>query len=271
MVSSSVMKRINRGVYMDGVVERKNEQNIIIEIHFLSNELKKCIRDELTVICHGEYALVSESDYYSFDETLEELVKHRIPESEKKKVGAVGELLLNVIIRLFTDLKIISPFFNVEERNVKKGFDIIAIDSLDNIWIIESKAGELGQEKDVTKKVCERIKTARSDLNKRLNEKNSQLWLNAIKSVRSSLDNSEKNTVVKILEKTSNTARSNDKNVVLGGTVFCTFDSKIDNNKISELYKSIKGSDIFSNLKLIAIQKQTYQAIIEYLSGLIQE
>lgn len=266
------MNSINRGIYMDGVIERKNGQNIIIEIHYLSDELKNCIRDELTVICHGEYALVSESNYYSFDETLEELVKHRIPESEIKKIGAVGELLLNVIIRLFTDLRIISPFFNVEERNVKKGFDIIAVDNSDNIWIIESKAGELGQEKNATKKVCERIKKAKNDLNKRLNEKNSQLWLNAIKSVRSSLDNSsEKNTVVKILEETSNTAKSNDKNVVLGGTVFCMFDSKIDSNEIFELYKSIKETNIFSNLKLIAIQKKTYQAILEYLNGLIQE
>ena len=90
--------------------------------------------------------------------------------------------------------------------------------------------------------------------------------------MKSSLDgDSEKNTVIKILEKTSNTAKSNDKNVVLGGTVFCMFDSKIDNEKISELYKTIEKSDIFSNLKLIAIQKQTYQAILKYLSELIQE
>ena len=257
---------------MDGVIERNNEQNIIIEIHFLSDELKKCIKDELTVICHGEYALISESNFYSFDETLEELVMHRIPESEDKKVGAVGELLLNVMIRLFTDLKIISPFFNIEERNVKKGFDIIAIDNSNNIWIIESKAGRLGKEKNVTEKVSERIRTAKNDLNKRLNEKNSQLWLNAIKSVKSSLDNnSEKNTVVKILERTSNTSKSNDKNVILGCTVFCMFDSKIEDKKISELYLSIKESDAFSNLKLIAIQKQTYQAILKYLYDLIQE
>lgn len=257
---------------MNGVIERKNGQIIILEIHFLSDELKNKIKNELTVICHGEYALISESVYYSFEETLIELLKHRIPESKKKKVGAVGELLLNVLIRSFTDLKIISPFFNVEERNVKKGFDIIAIDNSNKIWIIESKAGELGQEENVTKKVCERIRRARNDLNKRLNEKNSQLWLNAIKCVKSSLDErSEKNTVVNILERTSNIAKSNDKNVVLGGTVFCMFDSKIDNKKISKLYQSIKDSNVFSDLILIAIQKKTYQAILEYLCGLIQE
>ena len=148
----------------------------------------------------------------------------------------------------------------------------MSIRYLKKIWIIESKAGELGQERNVTDKVCERIRKAKNDLNKRLNEKNSQLWLNAIKSVRSSLDDrSEKATIVKILEKTSNSTISNDKNVILGGTVFCTFDSKIDSTKFSELYDSIMNTNIFLELKMIAIQKQTYQAIFEYLCELIQE
>lgn len=263
---------INRGHRMDGIFERIHEQISIIEIHYLSEELKKKIKEELTIICHGEYALISESNYYSFNETLEELVKHRIPESQGNKIGIVGELLLNVIIRLFTNLRIVSPFFNIEGRNIKKGFDIIAVDSLDKIWIIESKAGEVKQEGNITKKVCERIREAKNDLNTRLNKKNSQLWLNAIKSVKSSLDeNNEKNTIIKILEKTSNTARSNDKNVVLGGTVFCLFDSKIDDKKILELYRRIKEPNIFSDLIIIAIQKHTYQAVLDYLSELIQE
>ena len=90
--------------------------------------------------------------------------------------------------------------------------------------------------------------------------------------MRSSLDDrSEKATIVKILEKTSNSTISNDKNVILGGTVFCTFDSKIDSTKFSELYDSIMNTNIFLELKMIAIQKQTYQAIFEYLCELIQE
>ena len=56
------------------------------------------------------------------------------------------------------------------------------------LWIIESKAGELGKYKNSTNKVCERINAAKNDLDTRLNEHNSQLWLNAINSVRSALD-----------------------------------------------------------------------------------
>lgn len=173
---------------MNGIIERKIGDNLILEIRTLSDELKDKIKKQLIEICHGEYALVSGSDYHSFEETIKELVNHRIPSNSSRKVGVIGELLLNVLIREFTDIKIISPFFNLEERNVKKGFDIIAIDPNKDLWIIESKAGELGKLKSSTEKIYERINTAKRDLDKRLNMHNSQLWLNAVNSVRSALD-----------------------------------------------------------------------------------
>ena len=115
---------------MNGVIERKNGDSIIIlEIRNLSDDLKDKIKEQLVEICHGEYALVSGFKDHSFDETVKELVNHRIPSNINRKVGVIGELLLNVLIREFIDIKIVSPFFNLEERNVKKGFDIIAVDS----------------------------------------------------------------------------------------------------------------------------------------------
>ena len=255
---------------MHDVVERKIGESIILEIRKLSDDLKDKIKEQLVEICHGEYALVSESKYFSFEETIKELVNYRLPKAKNKKIGAIGEILLNVMIREYTDMKIVSPFFNIEERNVKKGFDIIAVDSSGDLWIIESKAGEKGKFKSSTDKVCERIKFAKKDLYTRLNKDNSQLWLNAIKSVKSSIDeNSEKKTIMNILEKNSNTCSSNDKNVVLGGTVFCLFNSVIDSTVLNKLYASILNSNKFSKIRLIAIQKQTFQAVIDYLSSLV--
>ena len=255
---------------MHEVVERKIGESIILEIRNLSDDLKDKIKEQLVEICHGEYALVSESKYFSFDETIKELVNHRLPKAKNKKIGAIGEILLNVMIREYTDMKIVSPFFNIEERNVKKGFDIIAVDSSEDLWIIESKAGEKGKLKSSTDKVYERIKFAEKDLYKRLNKDNSQLWLNAIKSVTSSIDdNSEKKTIMNILEKNSNSCSSSDKNVVLGGTVFCLFNSLIDSTVLNKLYVSILNSKKFSKIRLIAIQKKTFQAVIDYLSSLV--
>lgn len=254
---------------MDGIEVRKSGDNLILEIRTLSDELKDKIKKQLIEICYGEYALVSGFYYHSFDETIKELVDFRIPKSKDKRVGAIGELLLNVMVREYSDMRIISPFFNLEERNVKKGFDIIGIDTKRELWIIESKAGELGKMKTSSEKMCERINAAKRDLNTRLNMHNSQLWLNALNSIRIALDNnSEKNTIVNILNQTSKSCVSNDKNVVLGATVFCVFDSIIDSLELDNLYNSILTSNIFSKVKLIVIQKSTYQAIIEFLKNL---
>ena len=258
---------------MDGVSHRQSGEIIILEVHDLSSELKKLIYDKLVEICHGEFALVSGFIDHSFEYTIKELVENRIPESRSKIVGAIGELLLHVLIREFMDLEIVSPFFNLEERQVKKGFDIIAIDSSKSLWYIESKAGELGEKLDTaTKKVCERINVARKDLDTRLNLNNSQLWLNAINSVRCSVDDrDEKRTILNILNENRKSCISKDKNIILGGTVFCVFDTTIDLSKLETLYGSIEDSNIFLGIKIIAIQKKTYQAIIDYLETLLRE
>lgn len=254
---------------LEGVTITDSIDYKIIEIQYLSDELKEKIKSELVEICHGEYAFNSISKHLNFEATIAELVNYRLPKGKDKRIGAIGELLLNVIIRVMGNLKIISPFFNIEERNVKKGFDIIAFDTNSDIWLIESKAGELGDKFDASRKVSERINTAKRDLNKRLNTENTQLWLNAIKSVRSSVNSTdEKNNVINLLEKLSHTNVSHDKNVILGGTVFCSFSTTINLEKIENLYKKIKKENNFSKLQIIAIQKETFQAIVDFLNTL---
>lgn len=256
---------------MDGIVERKFGENIILEIHDLSDELKRYIKETLIEICHGEYALISGFQDHTFKCTIDELVNHRIHNSSNKQIGIVGELLINVMVRNFTSMKIISPFFNLEERNVKKGFDIIAVED-DYLWLIESKAGEPRSSETPTKKMCERLKAANNDLNSRLNQNNSQLWLNAINSIRSAMDDtSEKKTIMNILNANHELNSSNNKNVVLGGTIFFSLDSGIEQQKIDNLYHELIYQNIFQRVRIIAIHKQTYQAVIDYLYTLSKE
>lgn len=259
-----------RVIMMNGVVKIKKGNCDLFEIQNLSDDLKKQIRKQLVEICHGEYALTSNFPDHTFEKTIEELVNHRITYNKNRKLGMIGELLLNLLIREFSDMKIVSPFFNLEERSPKKGFDIIAIDSNNILWIIESKAGELGKMKTPTEKIRERINVAKNELSTRLNQDNSQLWLNALNSVRSAMDDtSEKRTVVNILNNNRMSISSKNKNVVLGETVFCKFNSKIDIDELDKLYNSIIKSNKFSNIKLVAIQKETFQAIINYLNTLL--
>ena len=257
---------------MEGInIVKICDNNLILEIKYLSSELKEKIKDNLVEICHGEYGLASSSKHMSLNGTIAEL-SSRITEDKTKRIGIVGELLLNVVIREFSNMKIISPFFNMEDRSFKKGFDIISIDDNKKIWFIESKAGEQGNHKTSTDKLCERLNKAKNDLYQRLKESNSQLWLNTIKTVQSSLvESDEKKTIINILENNSNSSKVNDKNVVLGGTVFCVIQQNINSKRIIDLYKEIFNSGCFLEIKIIAIQKTTFQDVIDFLMTLTEE
>lgn len=257
---------------ISGINERFVNKNIhILEVTSFTKELKERIESEFRVICHGEYALISNSVHFSIEESLEEFLNYRLPNGQNQKIGAIGEFLLNLLIREYTDLEIISPFFNMEERNVKKGFDIIAHDTNEDVWVIESKAGVPNAQQNASNKIRERLNTAQRDLNSRLNMKNSQLWLNAIKSVRSSVKSSdEKQNVIDLLEKASNTHASNDKNVVFAGIVFSSLKiSQISSNDVEDIYNNFLGKNIYNQIKIIAIQKETYKKIIIFLCGLM--
>lgn len=53
----------------------------------------------------------------------------------------IGELLTHLIIKeYFNDFDIAFPFFNKEDRDVKKGFDVIIVNKLDySRWVTEVK------------------------------------------------------------------------------------------------------------------------------------
>ena len=93
----------------------------------------------------------------------------------------------------------------------------------------------------------------------------------AINSVRTSIGGSdEKKVVLKILGGLSNTSVSTDKNVILGGTVFCSFDSDIEEAKVIDIYEKIRNEKLFSNVQIIAIKKKTIEVVVEFLSGLTE-
>ena len=78
---------------MEGIVERKNGETTILEVKYLSEDLKKKIQDELVEICHGEYALVSHFDEHSFEATVKELINYRIPKYKNKFSPLPNDLL----------------------------------------------------------------------------------------------------------------------------------------------------------------------------------
>lgn len=253
---------------MNGVVETIKEDYSIFIIEDLSDELKDNIKSELVAICHGEKNRNSTLKLYSISNTVTQLLK-RYPEDPRKQKGFIGELLLNLIIREYFDLDVISPFFNKEEAaSAKKGFDIILFDKgNDSIWITESKAGSVSQvnPQTIDQKINERIGVAESDLDTRLNEKNQTLWLNALNDVALSMnEKDEKETVQNILDNCDDLP-GNQFNVALGGIVFHNITDRFQESTISDKLDKVKKSEKFSKIKVIAIQKETYEKVVEFI------
>lgn len=253
---------------MNGITEKIMDNHSIFYIESLTNELKLKIKDELVALCHGEAHRDSTFPIHSISTTILELLK-RYPAEENKQKGFIGEILLNIVIREYYDnFEVASPFFNKEEAgSAKKGFDIILFDKNDkNVWITESKAGSVSNtiSQTVDEKITERLTTAERDLNTRLNEDNQTIWMNAFNDVLVSMNESDEKEVVKSIIGLGSTSSSKSC-VILGGIAFHDINEKFHEDTILRKKDNVVNSKKFSKVKLIAIQKNTYKKVTEYL------
>lgn len=254
---------------LDGIIANIKEDYSTFYIETLSTELKDKIRIELVAICHGEKNRESTLSAHSISNTVEELLK-RYPDDDRKKKGFIGELLLNMIIRNYYDYEVISPFFNKEEASsAKKGFDIILYDNSNgSVWITESKAGEVTVQ-NVDEKILERITVAESDLNTRLNEGNQTIWLNALNDVGLSMNESNEKLIVQTILDRGKIEPSNKFNVALGGIVFHNMGDRFNESSIINKTTKVINSSKFLKVKVISIQKETYEKVADYLRELV--
>lgn len=253
---------------MNGIIHKIDENYSIFYIESLTDNLKSKIKEEIVALCHGEMHRDSDFPLHSVSTTISELLK-RYPSKVDKQKGFVGEILLNIIIREYYDnFEVASPFFNKEEAGpAKKGFDIILFDKSDSsVWITESKAGSVSKKikQTIDGKIAERLTAAERDLNTRLNEDNQTIWLNAFNDVQISMKESDEKEVVKSIIGLGSTESARIC-VILGGIVFHNINEKFCEDTISKKRNSVVSSQKFSEVKIIAIQKNTYKKVIKFL------
>lgn len=259
--------------YMEGVTFIKEKNIVIAYISEFSEELKDNIRQEFRIICHGISVENNKTRLYSYENTIEQFMKRYPENSPVKQKGMIGELLLNVIIRLsMKQYKVISPFFNMEEMgSAKKGFDIVLYDEENTcVWITESKSGEPLNGVTNNQMIRTLIHRGKRDLKERLGPNHDSLWLNAINGARISLEKPDlKESVVNILS-TQSSIDLEENNVILGANLFSEASNKFDEDEIYSTYNLINEDSLFRELKIIAIQKSTYIKIVEFLKSEVQ-
>jgi hypothetical protein len=257
---------------MDSVIIEKDDQtsSTICIVEILSEELKKIIRKQLSSICQGATRGESGKKIYSYHNTLSEYLTRYETKTEEIKKGIIGELISHVLfIEFFNEFQIISPLFNLEERSIKKSFDLLLFhSSQEMLYYTEVKSGTANSERSDDKNIS-LLGIAKNDIHRKLNDNNDNNWLNAINGATISLEKKNiKNEVTKILESCledsqDGNSESRDKSVILVSVTYNSILDKITLSRVTDY--STKNMKDFSRCIFFSIQNDTYQSIEAFL------
>lgn len=259
---------------MDGVSFIKFDQYAMCCVERFSEELKSALRENLTRICHGVDQASRDRAIFKYPATLKIFWDRYSSKSRTTRIGMLGELLAHVIIlKLFPNFDVVSPFFNMEEKSIRKGFDLLLYELEQNdVWITEVKAGGLGNGStpcDTTRLLLGR---ARDDLKKRLAEQEPNHWLNAMNAAYKSIHASAsyRDSVLELLGSegdlaVSNGAVASDNNVFLISALFGDISSRVIDLTVSEFATELTGQSYFKSAWILSLHKGTLQKLEDFL------
>lgn len=264
---------------IQGVIKEDYSDYVLYFVENLSDELKQEIRNRLVAVCHGADQAQSSLKIYSYKETVKEFVKRyktNKDASEDRKKGMIGELLVHVVLELEGRFLAASPFFNMEERSFKKGYDVALFETVtDELWIAEVKSGNIQRgQKNASSAAVGLINTAKNDLKTRLNDSNTSLWLNALNAAKVSMSDSnhQKDAVMKLLGQCADDVvdgnnSSDSFNVVLSATLFHPMSEHMEAAKVGKKHIKIVKEGLFKKVFIMAIQKETFDAVYDFLES----
>ena len=241
-------------------------------IDHLSDEFKNVIRNNLSIISYGQ-SMVEEDDtgIYDYKNTLCEFLKRYDSKADDTKKGMMGELISNVLIRYYEGkLSCISVFFNKEERNIKKGYDIVYHSNEDNsIWYSEVKSGTNNSKKKPDDATRELLDRANKDISDKFTEKRRTLWDSAIVDAGMVINDSKKsknikNLLSKDLLENINLSKTRYKAVLIS-VLFYDIQNVADHNVIVSYCQDIEKEKKFEDILVFSIQKNTYTEIEKFL------
>lgn len=259
---------------LDGVTYQKECKYSVFWIEDFSEDIKEAIREQLALICHGVDNVNTGRRTYNYKNTVKEFLKRYETKPINIKIGMIGELLVHLIIRnYYSEYKSVTPFFNMEERSIKKGYDAILTEAdCPILWIIEVKSGGLHLDKTSDQTINELIGIAKNDLDVRLNQDNTTLWMEAVNGAKISFDSNDvmKEAVLDVLRGWSDDAAdgvctSINKNVFLAGVLFSDLSDSISAYNLQRKQNRIEHTGEFNRVYIVGIQKETYAKVYDFL------
>jgi len=246
----------------------------LCDVSEISDDLKTIIKRDLSCICHGDYASQSGLNSHEYKSTIREFLVRYQSKHESVKKGMIGEMLAQLILREYLpEFRIASPYFNQEEKSIRKGFDIVAYqEGKHELWITEVKSGNRRDDQLADDKSDQLFTDARNDLHERLNSNNATLWYNAINSARNALcDSTAKNAIISALDRINTDVSdsqfsSSNSNVFLVAVIYGDSRSKTTLARLSSKCAQIR-QDEFNGVIAMSIQKDAFVHIANFLES----
>lgn len=253
-------------------VRQINKSNCTLYIidHF-SDDFKQIIRNQLQGIWSGFAESDSLPEFYSYKFTLESFLERYNPKDDNTKKGMIGELLAHILLN-HTDnnLTSLSILKNKEEKSIKKGFDIVYCEiDCDKLWYSEVKSGksETGtQDSNTYNEIL--LNRAKKSINDMILERRNSLWESALIDVDLMIkENNGKLNLKQILSKDSPKLKIDQKkNVILISSLYHDIADCIDENNQLSFYNNTILENLFQEIKIVSIQKNTFETVADFLS-----
>lgn len=255
---------------MDGVIVEQSGESTLCRIENFSEELKQRIRENLAAIAQGVAQVESLPEYFSYQNTLQRFLDRYVTKDENSKKGMIGELLSHILLpELFEELTSLSILFNKEERNVKKGFDIIYCNlSEKSLWYSEVKSGHKNSSSTSDNANETLLKRAYEDLKEKFLEGRESLWTSALIDVVLTLDANNIGSVKELLSADSPLnalAKSEDKNAILISVLYENPGNPVSIENLNNFLKQLKENGEFQSAIVFSIQKETFERVQDFL------
>lgn len=257
---------------MEGISTVSSGETAVLVLEHVSDELKELLRERLAAFCFGAVEVALDADYYSFEETITELITRFDSKPRATKVGMVGELVVHVLMpSSHPTLSSTAIYFNKEERSIKKGFDLTFHETTKKaIWYGEVKSGHVTKNESADDKTSSLLKTAAADVAGKLSrDAQRSRWDAAIYDAGLTLESNQAKTVKALLRSDARqiaTGTQIKKNVVLAATVVHSVGHcRVSGDATLRVAEEIVNSSRFDATRILVVQQEELETIVSYL------
>lgn len=258
---------------IDGVTVEQDDGHALCRIEKFSDELKDKIRSELVSVSYGAAQSASLPEYYSYKNTLTNFLDRYKNKPDDTKKGMIGELLAHVLMpTIFTNLASLSVYFNKEDRSIKKGFDIVYLDtSINDLWYSEVKSGHCPEDHDSDQANATLLARAHMGLKDMFLEGRQSLWDSALADVQLTFGDIKGKSAKAMLSADSplikKSSKSNDKNAILVSVLYECPTNPCSISGVKEYLDLVRTANDFKGVVIFSIQKKTFERVAEFLEA----